>query len=278
MNQQRVQSHDGFTLTYGYSEHAVDRPWVVLIIPFGLKVELARPFFDFLSTDHNVLSWESRLILDPPEQRVGTDDLTVDKHVADLMTVLDSRGISRTRIVGYCSGAGIALAALKAHPDRFSDVVLVSGEYVMLRDASCVTQFGSDIDSILPMASKDSKTAQFILDRIQLDATRRGPRAPDGINLPFSSVHYFHRYAMNYLSYRAANFAEMARSLNKRTLVIAGQCDQQTNVASSQKIQQLIAGSSLLIEPEGDHYELLRAGSNTMVAIREFLNVECANG
>src|SRR5688572_22849598 len=124
MKERAVLSHDGVTLQYGYCDDASDRPWVVLIIPFGLKLDLARPFFDFLKADYNIVTWEARLILAPPERQVGSGDLSVDNHVADLLTVLDDCRIDRAKLVGYCSGAGIALAAINARPDRFEHLVL----------------------------------------------------------------------------------------------------------------------------------------------------------
>jgi pimeloyl-ACP methyl ester carboxylesterase len=219
------------------------------------------------------VTWEARLILAPAERSIRAGELTVGNHVADLLAVLDACGIERATLVGYCSGAGIALAALKAAPHRFDDLVLVNGEYTLLKEPSCVTQFGSDIDNLLPMASRDLKTAQFILDRVPFDKRFQNGRAPPpGIHLPFSQVHYFHRYGLNYLSYRATDFEMLAREVRRRTLLISGERDLQTNVSSSLRIQQCIPGSRMWVEPEGDHYELLRQGSSTLGEVRSFLS------
>jgi len=273
MQEATVLSHDGCVLQYGYSQRAPGKPWIALIIPFGLKLAVARPFFDALSIAYNVVTWEARLILAPPERQIKAGELSVANHVADLITVLDACRIDKANLVGYCSGAGVALAAIDAHPDRFGELVLVNGEYTMLKDSSCVTQFGSDIDNLLPMASKDRKMAQFIIDRMQFE--NKGGRAPpEGIHLPFSKAHYFHRYALNYLAYRAVDFEGLARRVKRKTLLIAGQCDLQTNLNSAIRIKQSIEQSEVLVEPEGDHYELLRPGSRTLAMVRKFLDTQ----
>lgn len=280
MLERTTPSHDGCTLRYGYCNQASGKPWIALVIPFGLKVEVARAFFDFFAAQYNVVTWESRLILASPARNISLGELTVENHVADLLAVLDAQSIDRATIVGYCSGAGIALAALKHSPHRFDDLVLVNGEYTLLREPACVTQFGSDIDRILTIASQDLRTAQVILDRMRsilerMSVDKQSPdgRAPPaGIHLPFSQAHYFHRYALNYIAYRATDFTTLARGVRRRTLLIASHGDLQTNVASSRKIHRCIPGSQIWIEPDGDHYELLRDGSSTLNQVSGFLS------
>ena len=273
MREGTARSHDGSTLQYGFRDQAPGKPWIALIIPFGLKVEVAQAFFGCFAADYNIVTWEARLILAPPERRIGAGELTVGNHVADLLSVLDACGVKRAALVGYCSGAGIALAALKEAPHRFDDLVLVNGEYTLLKEPSCVTQFGSDIDNLLPMASRDLKSAQFILDRMPFEQRLQNGRAPPAaIHLPFSQAHYFHRYALNYLSYRATDFVALAGDVRRRTLLISGECDLQTNVSSSLKIQRSIPGSQMWVQPNGDHYELLRHGSSTLGQVRSFLS------
>src|SRR5688572_6193382 len=59
---------DGVSLNYAISEYQQGKPWLALIIPFGLRVTIAKPFFDFFQPQYNIVSWESRLILSPDEQ------------------------------------------------------------------------------------------------------------------------------------------------------------------------------------------------------------------
>ena len=281
MRERTARSPDGCTLRFGYCDQAPGKPWLALIIPFGLKVEVARSFFDFFATHYNLVTWESRLILEPPARSIGAGELTVANHVADLFAVLDACGIEQATLVGYCSGAGIALAALQVAPHRFQHLVLVSGDYALLKEPACVTPFGSDIDSILSIAARDPQTAQLIFDRMRLILeTALSGKSPDGrapppaIQLPFSRAHYFYRYALNYLSYRATDFVTLAGAVRRPTLLIACERDQHTNVTSSRKIHGCIPASQIWVDANGDHYELLRHRSPTLDRVRSFLSQE----
>ena len=263
---------DGVPICYFCSEFSSAKPALLFVIPFGLKLDLAQPFIDHFKDSFRVICWEARLILAPAQHPVSEKELTVEHHVADLFAILDACEVEQAPIVGYCSGAGIALAAVNVNPDRFGALVLVSGDYALLSQTACVTQFGRDIDSLLPMASKDRKTAQFILERLPDQQKLLSVRqVPEGIKLPFSQAHFFQRYALNYLSYRSTNFQELASTVNNRTLLIACERDLQTNVHSSMQIQKHMKNSSIVIEPEGDHYELLRDATRVMGVTRDFL-------
>jgi len=275
MMEQATVVRDGVPIRYAFSGLSQGKPDLLFVIPFGLRLDLAKPLFDRFRDSYRVICWEARLILSPEEHSIRQQDLTVDHHVADLFAVLDACRAAQADIVGYCSGAGIALAAVNARPERFGALVLVSGEYTLLNQPACTTQFGRDIDCLLPMASKDQKTAQFILERMPAQNRLASERQiPEGINLPFSKTHFFHRYALNYLSYRAVNFEQLASAVTNRTLLIACQRDLQTNIDSTKQIKKFIGNSSIFIEPDGDHYEVLRAKSRVMSVICDFLTGE----
>ena len=279
MIEQVMKARDGVSIHYAYSEPRSGKPTLLFVIPFGLKLDLAKPFFSRFEDSYRVICWEARLILAPEEYAVNPQDLTVDHHVADLFAVLDACGVEHANVVGYCSGAGIALAAANVQPERIEALVLVSGEYTLLDKPACVTQAGRDIDSLLPMASKDRKTAQFIMERIPAQSKISSERQiPDGMNVPYSNAHFFHRYSLNYLSYRAVDFEQLAQSVINRTLLIACQRDLQSNIDATMQIKKQIANATIYIDPEGDHYEVLRAQSRVMSVISSFLQGECKRG
>ena len=51
----------------------------------------------------------------------------MNRHVADVIGLLDSAGIARTVLVGHSMGAFLAVSVAVAHPDRVAGVVLVDG-------------------------------------------------------------------------------------------------------------------------------------------------------
>ena len=72
---------------------------------------------------------------------------------------------------------------------------------------------------------------------------------------------------MNYLAYRECDFEQYAEGLEHSAFMLAGGKDAQSNVKSSETIQKLIRNSELFIDPDGDHYEILRPESKTLVQI-----------
>lgn len=276
MKEKEIKSHDGAPIKYAYSDLVDDGPWIAFIIPFGLKLNQAQAFFDFFKPHYNIFSWEARLILEPAEQKVESSDLTVENHAEDLLSVMDDLNLQEAMAVGYCSGAGIALSAVNKQPDRFKTLVLVNGEYTLMNHPECCTQFGSDIDNLLSIAAQSIDKAKLILDKMQGNINFNTHNIPDGIDLPFSEVHYLHRYALNYLSYRACDFEKLAGSIKHNTFMLAGEKDAQSNVNSSKKIEQLIDEAELHIDSRGDHYEVLRNESKTLVQIWNYLSMECS--
>ncbi len=267
-------SHDGVSLTYRYNRVDESKPYLTLIMPFGLRLDLAEAFFDLFADDFNIITWESRLILAPKDRAVKPHELTVDNHIADMMTILDEEKVRNSILVGVCSGAGVALAAANKEANRFSQLVLANGDYTLLDDLSCVTQHSSDIDGLFPIAAMDEQKAAFILDKINLDVNNMDSAIPLGIHLPFSNPHFFHRYALNYLSYKSLDYEQLARSIIHKTLFMSGEKDKQTNVKSTIKIKNQTNDSSLYIEEDGDHYELFRANSKALNYLKEFLSKE----
>ena len=109
-----VAGPDGVSLTYAVSEYQEGKPWLALIIPFALRVTVAKPFFDFFRPQYNIVSWESRLILAPDEEPAPPGAFELHRHVKDFDVVLTHCNIRKCVVVGYCSGAGIALGIVVA--------------------------------------------------------------------------------------------------------------------------------------------------------------------
>jgi pimeloyl-ACP methyl ester carboxylesterase len=111
-------SRDGVPLEYAHCGSS-GKPCITLIMPFGLKVELAEAFFRFYQPRYDVVTWESRLILHSSDREGRPENFAIINHVYDLVSVLRARRVSRAFLVGYCSGAGIGLAAANRFPQLF---------------------------------------------------------------------------------------------------------------------------------------------------------------
>jgi pimeloyl-ACP methyl ester carboxylesterase len=265
--QRQVLSHAGVSLTYAVSQARSDRPWLALLIPFGLTTDVARSFFDFFGTHYNIVTLESRGILEDSDRVQSSEDLSVANHAGDLRAVLDGCGIDRSTLIGYCSGAGVALEAAHRYPDRFEKLVLVHGDYAMLQDRECTTSFALEIDSLLSLASRDEHHATLVFEKIRDQRLEGIEVRPPGLDYPYLDLIRFRRYAANYLAYKACNFESLANSITHKSLLLTGGRDAQANVASSRRIHQALGNSTLHVDPTADHYGLLREESATLVTI-----------
>ncbi len=268
-----TKSHDGFSIRYAYQRAEEKKPWIVFVIPFGLRLTIAAPFFDFFGSHYNIVTWESRLILDENDANTEGDlqIFSVDNHVSDMLAVMDACGIRRANLVGYCSGAGIALTAVNSAPKRFTNLVLAHGEYTLLDKASCSTPFSRDIDSILTMAANNARHAEKAFEKIKSDRFEANEGIPEGMYVPYSELNWFRRYAFNYLAYKATDFEELAAAVGHFTYLLTGLQDAQANADSTRRIANAIKDSRLYIDATGDHYGMVRPESKTMIAVWNYL-------
>jgi pimeloyl-ACP methyl ester carboxylesterase len=267
MREDVATASDGVSLNYATSEYRDGKPWLALIIPFGLRVTIAKPFFDFFEPQYNIVSWEARLILSLDEQPAPPGAFDLPQHVKDFDTVLAACDVRKCVVIGYCSGAGIALGAANRYPQRISHLILVHGEYVLLEEPGCSTQFAREMDGLLTMAHSDENHLKKIFEKVQADRLDTGDHRPQGIDLPFSKLAFLRRHAQNYLAYKQADFQKLARVVTHRTLLMTGKKDAQANVASTVKIKDAMPNSWLHVDDAADHYGILREDSSTLVTL-----------
>lgn len=258
---------DGVRLNYATSEYQEGKPWVALIIPFAMRVSAAKPFFDFFKPQFNIVSWETRLILSDDEEPAPPGAFELHRHVKDFEVVLTACNIRKCVLVGYCSGAGIALGVANRYPQKISHLVLAHGEYVLLNEPVCTTQFAREVDGLLTMAHKDENHLQKIFEKVNKDRLDAGEHRPQGMDLPYSRLAYLRRHAQNYTAYKKVDFEKLARFVTHRTLLMTGKRDALANVASTLKIKNAMPNATVHVDEAADHYGLLREDSSTMVTL-----------
>lgn len=266
-----ITSYDGIVLHCAYTTVKPDKPWIALIIPFGMKLQMTESFFEFFEPQYNVVAWESRSILEASDRTVAEGEFELANHIADLHSVLTSLPAKTFHLVGYCSGAGVALAATKQYPELVDKLILAHGEYAMLHYKECTSQFAAEIDSLLSLAAKDEDHLQLVFKKIQGQRMDNISNRPEGLDLPFTELAYLRRHAANYLSYKKSDFESIAQLIPHSTFIMTGDLDVQANAASSRRIHELMKNSEIYIDSNADHYEILREDSNSMISIWNYL-------
>ena len=253
-----------------------NRPTLLIALPFGIPMSLARAAFEKFEHGFNIVTWESRFILNLDQAFSGNEKLAPAEHVGDMLCVLRALELRSCYLMGYCSGAGIALLAAREHPEVFSRLILVNGEYQLFKRGHVATDYQRSIDSFLPAVATSRQQAGLIFAKMaemaKVDRERTVQTTLDRqINLPFTRQEYLFRYARNYMAYRDYDALEVARGVRQDTFVLTGRKDVHSNMENSEAVQAVIPGSKRFVDDQGDHYEFCRAGSATLDEIGVFL-------
>lgn len=238
--------------------------WLVFIIPFGQTLDTADALFKHFADRYQLVALEARGILDSEEHFKDFNTLTIDNHCSDVSDVMADLGIEKAVLVGYCSGAGVALQFAAEHPDKTEQLMLVNGEYTIVNDISCSTQYAQDIDALLPIAASDVKTAEYILQKINI---AENDDVPVRLDLPYQDSFTFWKFATNYLSYRAQDFISLCSRVTVKAFVLAGKNDIHASPNGSEKMHKHIINSQLILVDDGTHHCVVKPGSGTLVAM-----------
>jgi pimeloyl-ACP methyl ester carboxylesterase len=253
---------------------------LLIALPFGVPVSVAHAAFERFGPSFNVVTWESRYIVNLDQEFSGEEKLGPPEHVEDMMCILRSLEITDCCLIGYCSGAGISLLAATRYPSVFTDLILVNGEYQLFKRGHVATDYQRSIDTFLPVVASGRQQASFIF--VKMSEISKASRAAaqsqldKEINLPFSREEYLFRYAKNYMAYRDFDALALAREIVQSTFVITGRKDIHSSMENSEAVSGCIRGSKKHIDDNGDHYEFCRAGSPTLEEIGSYLAARSA--
>jgi pimeloyl-ACP methyl ester carboxylesterase len=269
-----IESFDGYAISAFHSHLVSEKPYVIIVLPFGLRPKAASELYTRLSPQFNVLTWQSRSIVDCPASAAADVVLTPQMHANDMVQVLRHFRVRTSGVIGFCSGAGIALLAAAECRMMIDRLALVCGEYMLPPGVCPQTNFQREVDSLLPLAAMSRKNAASLCEKLTSGRGKAESEFDEDVALPFSNPEYLYRHGINYLSYRQVDFRDVARSVPHRTLLISTENDKQVTVQSSQLIAELLANKKQHIVLPGDHYEILRGRAEMVEALTAFLSEE----
>jgi pimeloyl-ACP methyl ester carboxylesterase len=276
MLQQTVPSFDGRLLNVFHSAIRPSLPSLLLVLPFGMRQGLARQFYSVLAPRFNLITWESRFVLDLGIDLSG-EEIKASDHARDLLCVLETfqRGPSNSHrqfnVVGYCSGAGVALMGAAQRPQWIRRLALVSGEYVLPESLCRQSAFQRAVDLLLPAAAASKERARRLHENISAGRAAAPSEFDEFTSTPFSTAEHLHRYGLNYVAYRDVDFLEVASRVIQPVMVLVALGDQQVSADSSRIVAKRLPSAPEITLVEGDHYELCRGNRNVTELLSEFL-------
>jgi 3-oxoadipate enol-lactonase len=270
----QLSSFDGVGLRVHHSHPATKSRVLIIVLPLGIRASMVEPAVRRLAHDYTVITWESRLVLEPGVALPSRESLSIEANVRDALAILDHFGVPDAFMIGYCSGAATALHIAAAEPKRIKKMALVNGAYFM-RGVNCTqTQYERDIFDLAPQIASGRPAAKAVFDLLQAASLRKrsAPAAVDEIYVRFTDVESLHRFGIGLCHLIDCDARKVARQVDAPTLLIAGKRDEQTHYSSSVLIGEQLDAGTMLIAEDGDHYEFCRAWPGILDPIDEWFS------
>ena len=267
-----LESHDGVVLRVYRSLPAPDKPPLLIVLPATTTVALIGAAVERLARSFNVITWETRLVLDPTAVADETAAMSLRANVGDLERVFRSFALSRAYLIGYCTGAPVALHAAAAHPGWFRKLALVAGSYFLQPGECELTQHERDILKIMPHIAAGEKNAAA-LSKTFVYLRDTGKLQGDAFALetyrPFYTGRSLHRLGLLVDDLIRNPIHAVAREVALPVLVAAGEDDAQTHCASSVLLETELPDAELYLD-DGDHYAFCRGEARLMERIAAY--------
>lgn len=240
---------------------------VVLIHGLGLDRFLWDPFVPGLSKQCRVIRYDllGHGEAEPLTAPVGSADFN-----AQVVSVLDARGVDRAVLMGFSLGGVIARTVTAHHPERVAGLVLVNT--ISTRPADIREQVrdradridAGDMDGISGQAidrwftpgfrEKNPDVINAVLDRL-------GRNAPDS-----------YRHAYRYFAEADAEAAATHGLIKMPALVITGEEDRNSTPAMARDIAAAIPGAAVHILPGLRHMGLVEDPAQVLDLVGPFLD------
>lgn len=267
-----VHSADGTPLCTYQTSAQPTRPTVVLVNAYGMPVDLMIPLAQTLSAQFHVLTWESRGVpnvaspFDPGAVSVGD-------HAADLAAMLQAHQIPRAHVVGWCTGAQVALRFASERPQQVQGLVLLNGCYTLPASVP-VSPYRELVRELMREVAAQPEFAQayYALIYGKQGMRQAGTRAgsdtvsnvlnytdPDLLHLtsaPFQSPEALYRYAVMVTRFNEEPLHAWTRGVSGSTLVVTGSQDTIAHPQESRSLAEMIPGARCLELPQGNHFSL----------------------
>ncbi len=266
-----------------YEWGRIDAPVLLLINALGMTITLVESLAQYLAATYRVIVCQSRDV--PAVDELESDEaLKFDRQTRDVAEVLEGLGAGEVDVVGWCTGAQLALELASTHPERVRRLVLLNGTFAY--DQGRLSAWQRRLRSILGRVQGRRESCHQFCEMIygveneqalgagaaryaSLTSTRDAV-VGYATSAPFRSPETLFRYSRVALdSFRrteCVRWSELPRSL-----VVAGALDDVVNLEAARWASAKARGAVLIELPEGTHYQHYEAPERTGSLLVEFL-------
>lgn len=260
---QIIMSDDGAPLNV-YQWGQGHRDCIVICQPIGVLSVLMRLFIEYLAKRFWVITWDTRGYPSVNENFHETD-CSLSRHTADLFNIADQLGVERFHVVGYCTGARIALRAARARPVVVGKLALISGRFVFSEDNSSSSPRGSYFSGPAEDIALAAKAGDDLCELY-----RRGFHDPvlqgvedldffkDASMYVFSSADTMQRYSQMVISALQGEKDDWIETLETETLILGAEDDKSVRMPIIRGAHFKMPNSQIITYGVGGHYAVYK--------------------
>ncbi|KQH75354.1 hypothetical protein AO501_24490 [Mycobacterium gordonae] len=231
-----------------------------------MPIEFLAPLAEKLSKLSPVITWESRALPSGGNEArsIQTD---LDRQIQDGIEILSSTGAEAAIIIGWCTGARIALEVASRWHGELTGLALLNGGYNF---ENCKqTAFEANMANSMPRIAADPKYAEMFFKGIfaREGAASRSSAAASKLlasasaqdiylaSLPFQSAENLFTYA-RLLSGFFDGGPRINTAYASKTLVLTCNEDLTVSPESSHLVAEMMPGCQFHMVNGGDHFSL----------------------
>ncbi|GAA1928076.1 alpha/beta fold hydrolase [Streptantibioticus ferralitis] len=251
-----------------------DEPAVLFANAVGMENALLAGLGEqFRAHGLNLITWELR----GSPGAEGPARVTLDDHTADALAVLEALGITRAHVVGWCTGASIALFATCALAERALSFTSVDG--ALLFTGTPGARLGNAVFDMCAKISADSDRAGFYHDVVRPRGNESAVLGvPDEeltrmLTRPYrQDVEALTRFAFGIHATCDYDPAAACAQLAVPSQFIAREDDEMVSHRHARRAAELVAGAKLSVIPTGGHYALFTDSAGAAGAMAAFMH------
>jgi 3-oxoadipate enol-lactonase len=250
-----------------YASGSKDNPAIALIVPIAVPARMLAETIRELSNRFFVVTWEARCCLtaDPFDTDTRVD---VDVQADDLMSILEHHRLGQAHVIGWCTGAMMALKAAYRYPGAIASLTLAMGTYGFTdADAIALSQYQIEINTFMPRVAADRRAAavlhQLVFQNQAFMETMQNEWS-QWTRVGFSDPEKLFRFANSAIRILDEDVASFAGEVKTPTLVITSEADRYAHPEHSRRVARMLPHAALFEDDDGDHYSIAVPASATV--------------
>ena len=282
-----VESWDGYRINL-YTLGSPDKPPLLLVNAYGMPVTFMEPLAQALSDAFYVVTWESRGI---PSDASGVDghDLSPSAHARDGIYIMDLLTLKKSDVLGWCTGAHVALKMALLSRERVGRLILLNGGFNF--DNIQDTAFQRNMRHVMVAASGNIALARLyhsaMYSRSENHPSTGVPDASEKTldifrstdtslvhltGTPYRSPENLFKYASMIARFIQDKDYSGIEELGEDVLILSAKDDVTTGYMGSVYLNNCIQGSRISFPPAGDHFLLYNDSQYVCNQVRAFLS------